>query len=114
MIGRREFITLLGGAAAGWPLVVRGQQSSIPVACLLHTGSALGNAETLAGLRQGFSEAGFIEGQSIAIESHWADGHYERLPAMALDLARRRIAVVIAGGTTAPAEALKAASSTIP
>src|SRR4029453_17797879 len=109
---RRDFITLIGGAAA-WPLAARGQQSSIPLVCLLHTGSALGNAESLAGFRQGFSEAGFIEGQSITIESHWADGHYERLPAMASDLARRRIAVVVAGGTTAPAEAFKAASSTI-
>jgi putative tryptophan/tyrosine transport system substrate-binding protein len=111
---RREFIIGMIGGTASWPLVARGQQSPIPVVCLLHTGSALGNAESLAGFRQGFSEAGFIEGQSIAIEYHWADGHYERLPAMASDLARRRIAVVVAGGTTAPAEAFKAASSTIP
>jgi putative tryptophan/tyrosine transport system substrate-binding protein len=79
---RREFIIGMIGGTASWPLVARGQQSPIPVVCLLHTGSALGNAESLAGFRQGFSEAGFIEGQSIAIEYHWADGHYERLPAM--------------------------------
>ena len=111
-MNRREFITLLGGATA-WPLVARGQQSPIPVVGLLHTGSALGNVDSLAGFHQGFREAGFIEGQSIVFD-YWADGHYERLSAMASDLARRRIAVIVAGGTTAPSEALKAATSTIP
>ena len=111
---RREFIIVLGGAAAAWPLSARAQQSAVPVIGFLHTGSAVGNAESLAGFRQGLSEAGFIESQSIIIEFHWADGHYDRLPAMASDLVRRRPAVVIAGGTTAPADAMKAATSTIP
>jgi putative tryptophan/tyrosine transport system substrate-binding protein len=111
---RREFITLLGGAAAAWPLAARGQQSAIPLIGFLHTGSAVGNAESLAGFRQGFREAGLMEGQGIIVEFHWADGHYDRLPAMAADLVRRRAAVLVAGGTTAPAEALKAATSTIP
>jgi putative ABC transport system substrate-binding protein len=109
---RREFIAL-AGATAAWPLAARAQQP-MPMIGFLHTGSAAGNAESLAGFRQGFGEAGYVEGHSIAIEFHWADGHYDRLPAMAADLVRRRAAVIVAGGTTAPADAVKAATSAIP
>jgi len=112
-VRRREFITLLGGAAA-WPLVARAQQTAMPVIGFLHGGTADSVPRALAGFRQGLKEGGFIESQNVAIEFRWANNQLERLPALAADLVRRPVAVIVSGGGAGPALAAKAASSTIP
>jgi putative tryptophan/tyrosine transport system substrate-binding protein len=112
-IGRRQFISALG-VAVTWPLAARAQQPAMPVVALIDAGSPDGSARHLAAFRKGLNETGYVEGQNVTVEYHWLESHYDRLPALLVDLVQRRVAVIATPASTPASRAAKAATATIP
>ena len=113
-MNRRNFITLLGGATAAWPLAARAQQAPMPVIGVLYGVSAAEWTGPIGGFHRGLGETGYVEGRNVAIEYRWADGQYDRMPAMAADLVKRNVAVILVGGYLPGVRAVMAATRTIP
>ena len=110
-IGRREFIITLSGAAVAWPVASYAQQPALPVIGYLHSGSLAPYAHLLAAFHQSLKETGYIEGRHVAIEYRWAEGHYDRLPALAEDLVDRHVALIVAQGGDPSVLAAKSATA---
>jgi putative tryptophan/tyrosine transport system substrate-binding protein len=111
---RREAISLLGAAAAAWPLKARTQQPALPVVGFLRIGSADANTRNVAAFRKEPGDTSYVEGQNVTVEYHWLEDHYDRVPAAVADLVRRQVAVIAVPGNTPAALAAKAATATIP
>jgi putative ABC transport system substrate-binding protein len=114
MIRRRDFLTLVGGAAAGWPFAARAQQPTLPVIGYLSSTSSGPYAPFVAAFQQGLKETGFVAGQNVTIEYRWAEGQFDRLPELAAELVRRQVVIIAVGGGGVTALAAKDATSTIP
>src|SRR5437762_1763658 len=114
MSSRREFITLLGSAAATWPLAARAQQPAMPVVGYLHIGSSAESRDRIAAFHRGLKELGFVEGRDVAIEYRWADNQYDRVPELAADLIRRGVAVIAAPSGAETTRVVKGLTTMIP